>query len=73
MYVFSTDCYLITEGSYPANGKFTEDQKQVYSMVLSAQKAVMAAMKPGIQVRIAKLCLTLRVGRYAPISREGYL
>lgn len=33
--------------SFPVNGKFTEDQKLVYGAVLSAQKAVMAAMKPG--------------------------
>lgn len=34
--------------SFPVNGRFTEDQKLVYGAVLSAQKAVMAAMKPGV-------------------------
>jgi Xaa-Pro dipeptidase len=34
--------------SYPANGKFTEDQKIVFEAVLAAQWAVMTAMKPGI-------------------------
>jgi len=34
--------------SFPASGKFTEDQKIIYGTVLSAQKAVMAAMKPGV-------------------------
>eukprot|EP01089_Gocevia_fonbrunei_P016462 TRINITY_DN5103_c0_g1_i2.p1 TRINITY_DN5103_c0_g1~~TRINITY_DN5103_c0_g1_i2.p1 ORF type:complete len:488 (+),score=77.66 TRINITY_DN5103_c0_g1_i2:15-1478(+) len=34
--------------SYPENGKFTEDQKIVYNTVLAANRAVMAAMKPGV-------------------------
>jgi len=34
--------------SFPSNGKFTQDQKEVYEIVLNAQKAVMAVMKPGI-------------------------
>lgn len=34
--------------SFPANGKFTEDQKIIYNAVLSASKAVMAAVRPGV-------------------------
>lgn len=34
--------------SYPANGKFTEDQKAIYNAVLSASRAVMAAVRPGV-------------------------
>jgi len=34
--------------SFPANGKFTEDQKIIYNIVRDAQNAVMAAMKPGV-------------------------
>lgn len=34
--------------SYPANGKFTAEQKIIYDGVLAAQKAVMVAMKPGV-------------------------
>lgn len=34
--------------SYPANGKFTEDQKLVYNAVLRANRAVVAAAKPGV-------------------------
>jgi len=34
--------------SYPVNGKFTEEQKEIYESVLAAQQAVMKAMKPGI-------------------------
>jgi len=34
--------------SYPANGKFTPDQKVVYEAVLAASRAVMAAVKPGV-------------------------
>lgn len=34
--------------SYPANGKFTRDQKMVYDSVLSARTAVLNAAKPGV-------------------------
>ncbi|XP_053984440.1 xaa-Pro dipeptidase [Hylaeus volcanicus] len=34
--------------SFPANGKFTPDQKIVYNAVLSARNAVMKAAKPGV-------------------------
>jgi Xaa-Pro dipeptidase len=34
--------------SYPANGKFTEDQRIIYETVLQSQLAVMKAMKPGV-------------------------
>jgi len=47
--------------SFPANGKFTEDQKVVYSAVLKAQRAVEAAMKPGVSWpsmhRLAERCI----------------
>ncbi|XP_017791443.1 PREDICTED: xaa-Pro dipeptidase [Habropoda laboriosa] len=34
--------------SFPANGKFTEDQKMVYNAVLAARDAVMNAAKPNV-------------------------
>ena len=34
--------------SFPANGKFTEDQKMIYNAVLAASQAVMDAGKPGV-------------------------
>lgn len=34
--------------SYPCNGKFTEKQKGIYNAVLKANRAVMAAVKPGV-------------------------
>lgn len=34
--------------SYPANGKFTKEQKEIYQIVLNSQKAAIAAMKPGV-------------------------
>lgn len=34
--------------SFPANGKFTEDQKVIYNAVLKANRAVMATVKPGV-------------------------
>jgi len=35
--------------SFPANGRFTPDQRMVYEAVLAAQLAVMDAIKPGVQ------------------------
>ncbi len=40
-------CADITR-TYPVNGKFTERQKQIYDIVLSANRAVKAAAKPGM-------------------------
>ena len=34
--------------TFPVNGKFTEDQKKIYNIVLKSNKTVIAAMKPGI-------------------------
>lgn len=34
--------------SYPANGKFTENQKIVYNAVLAANRAVLNTVKPGV-------------------------
>ena len=33
--------------SYPANGKFTDDQKFIYEAVLRSNRAVLAACKQG--------------------------
>ena len=35
----------------PVNGKFTARQREIYSIVLGAQKAAIAAIKPGIKIR----------------------
>lgn len=34
--------------TFPANGKFSEAQKEIYNVVLHAQKEVVAASKPGV-------------------------
>ena len=34
--------------SFPANGKFSEDQATVYEAVLAAHQAVIQTMKPGV-------------------------
>lgn len=44
-YCYSSDITC----SFPANGKFTRDQKMIYNAVLKASRAVMAAAKPGVQ------------------------
>uniref|UniRef100_F6Y2V7 Xaa-Pro dipeptidase n=1 Tax=Equus caballus TaxID=9796 RepID=F6Y2V7_HORSE len=43
-YCFSSDITC----SFPANGKFTADQKAIYEAVLRSCRAVMSAMKPGV-------------------------
>ncbi|KAJ8340635.1 hypothetical protein SKAU_G00352680 [Synaphobranchus kaupii] len=43
-YCYSSDITC----SFPANGKFTDDQKAIYEAVLKSSRAVMAAMKPGV-------------------------
>ena len=35
----------------PVDGKFTEDQRKIYSIVLKAQKAAIDVIKPGITIR----------------------
>lgn len=34
--------------TYPANGKFTKEQKEIYQIVLNAQKAAITKIKPGV-------------------------
>ncbi|CAG2103415.1 unnamed protein product [Medioppia subpectinata] len=46
-YCYSSDITC----SFPANGKFTSDQKIIYEAVLKASRAVMAAVKPGVSWR----------------------
>jgi Xaa-Pro dipeptidase len=41
-------CSDITN-SFPTNGRFTQDQREVYDTVLAASRAVMHAMKPGVK------------------------
>lgn len=42
-YCFASDITC----SFPANGKFTEDQKAIYEAVLRSCRTVMSTMKPG--------------------------
>ncbi|XP_076142784.1 xaa-Pro dipeptidase [Alosa pseudoharengus] len=44
-YCYSSDITC----SFPANGKFTPDQKAIYEAVLMSSRAVMAAIKPGVK------------------------
>ena len=45
--------------SYPANGKFTEDQRKIYEAVYKASRAVMAAVKPGKSIRLSQVSLVV--------------
>ncbi|KAG7242585.1 hypothetical protein INR49_020298, partial [Caranx melampygus] len=44
-YCYSSDITC----SFPANGKFTPDQRAIYEAVLKSSRAVMAALKPGVK------------------------
>ncbi|KAK7913516.1 hypothetical protein WMY93_013727 [Mugilogobius chulae] len=44
-YCYSSDITC----SFPANGKFTADQRAIYEAVLKSSRAVMAAIKPGVK------------------------
>uniref|UniRef100_A0A669EB29 Xaa-Pro dipeptidase n=1 Tax=Oreochromis niloticus TaxID=8128 RepID=A0A669EB29_ORENI len=44
-YCYSSDITC----SFPANGKFTPDQRAIYEAVLKASRAVMAALRPGVK------------------------
>lgn len=49
-------CADITR-TYPVGGRYTERQKQIYDIVLSANRAVAAAAKPGVTlVQLNELC-----------------
>ncbi|XP_072574451.1 xaa-Pro dipeptidase [Paramormyrops kingsleyae] len=43
-YCYSSDITC----SFPANGKFTDDQKAIYEAVLKSSRAALAAIKPGV-------------------------
>lgn len=43
-------CADITR-TYPVNGKFTDRQKEIYQIVLNAQKLVEANAKPGVNIK----------------------
>lgn len=44
--------------TFPVNGRFTSAQKEVYAVVLQAQEAVIAAIKPGMTLpQLTDICL----------------
>lgn len=47
---YNNYCSDITR-TYPANGRFSDRQKQIYALVLKANRAVAAAAKPGMTLR----------------------
>jgi Xaa-Pro aminopeptidase len=44
--------------SFPISGKFTREQKEIYSIVLNAQKAAISKMLPGKSINEAYQCVT---------------
>lgn len=70
-------CSDITR-TYPANGKFSPRQRELYELVLKANKAVAAAAKPGVTTRdlndIARRVLgegLVAMGMIADVSEVG--
>ena len=45
--------------SFPANGRFSEDQATVYEAVLAAHQAVLQAIKPGVSWPVTRTSLHL--------------
>ncbi len=68
--------------TYPANGKFTERQKQLYQIVLDVQNATIEYLKPGItfadfhmfaKKELAKRCIKIGlINEEAEISKYYY-
>ena len=70
-------CSDITR-TYPANGKFSPRQREIYELVLKANEAVAAAAKPGISLRdlneVAKQVLgegLVAMGKIEDVSDVG--
>ena len=59
--------------SWPVNGKFSERQREIYSAVLAAQKAGIAAAKPGMTMgQISRICAeVLRERGFGEFIRHG--
>lgn len=61
--------------TFPANGKFTERQKEIYNIVLKAQLETIKAIKPGIEFKelnnITKKVLTNECKRIGLIKEDS--
>jgi len=64
--------------TYPVNGRYTERQKTIYDIVLSANLAVTAAAKPGVTLRqlndLCKMVLAeglMRIGKIESADQIG--
>ncbi len=57
--------------TFPANGKFTSRQKELYAIVLEAQKVAIATMKPGSTARIAHNAVYNHFKKYG-LEKYGY-
>jgi Xaa-Pro aminopeptidase len=57
--------------TFPASGTFTERQRELYGIVLEAQKAAIATMKPGSTLRIAHKAVYDTWKKYG-LERYGY-
>lgn len=55
--------------TFPVNGKFTEQQKQIYDIVLSGQQKVIDTIKPGI--RFSRLNEVLKAHYFEELSKIG--
>ena len=57
--------------SFPVSGKFTKEQKEIYSLVLAAQKAAIREMKPGVNIQVASQAATDELN--AGLARLGLI
>jgi Xaa-Pro dipeptidase len=57
--------------TYPANGKFSPEQKTVYEMVLRTQQTVLNAMRPG--VKWSELTLLSRQSICSELLQAGFV
>lgn len=53
--------------TYPINGKFSNEWKNIYNIVLNAQKAVLSMLKPGIAFGT---CIVLHIALLAKDCKQ---
>ncbi len=47
--MFNAIVFDLIADTFPANGKFSDEQRAIYNITLEANRAVQRAMKPGVE------------------------